>query len=42
MVLSARARGNEHKLEHRIFLLNTRKYFSAVQVTKPGHRLPEK
>lgn len=38
----ARARGNGHKLELRILLLNTRKYFSAVQVTEPWHRLPER
>jgi len=33
VVHSARARGNGHKLEHRGFHLNIRKYFYTVTVT---------
>lgn len=39
VVPSDSKRGNGHKLEHRMFPLNTRQYFCAVQVTKPWHRL---
>ena len=40
VVPSARTRGNGHKLQHRMFSLNTRKHFSAVWVTEQWHRLP--
>lgn len=40
MVPSARIRANGHKLEQRRFPLNTRKQFSAVQVSEHWHRLP--
>ena len=40
VVLSDRTRGNEHKQKHRRFLLNIRKHFFTVRVTKHCHRLP--
>lgn len=42
VVSSHRTRGNEHKRKCRVFLLNTRRHFSAVRVTKCWHRLPRK
>lgn len=42
VVSSHRTRGNEHKLKCRVFLLNTRRHFSAVRVNKRWHRLPRK
>ena len=40
VVLSARTRVNEHKLEHRRFHLNIRKHFATVQVMEHWNRLP--
>jgi len=40
VVPSDRTRGNEHKLKHRRFPLNTRKPFLTVRVIKHRHRFP--
>jgi len=40
VISSDRTRGNEHKWKHRRFLLNIRKHFFIVRVTKHCHRLP--
>jgi len=39
VVPSARTRGNQHELEHRLFPLNTRKNFCAVLVAAPSMAL---
>lgn len=39
VLCSSRTRGNGHKLQHRRFTLNIRKYFCTVQVTEHWHRL---
>lgn len=38
--LWCRTRGNEHKVKHRRFSLNSRKHIFTVRVTKQWHRLP--
>ena len=40
VVPTVRKRGNGHKLEHKRFHLNIRKYFFIVQVTDHWNRLP--
>jgi len=40
VVPSDRSRGNGHKLKHRRFPLNIRKYFFIVRVTEYCNRLP--
>lgn len=37
-----RMRGNGHKVEHKIFSLNTRKYFFTVKVMEHWHSFPER
>jgi len=41
VVPSDRTRGKEHKLNHRKFLLNTRKNFFTLRVTEDWNRLPK-